>query len=444
MTKHKSKYDRRTDRCWRIGVIVLGAAVVALTLIIPSFPVHAVTRCGDLMLQDKSNLFLTALISTNSTPGVYPPYPYVGTTTLPVKSYSCSMDGYGDVISIGEGQIHTKITDNGWVKSNGGWWIPYGTTMNRIGPNGDRWGPNFTDYSCNYLSSGTPAYCYRARIRFLTPLTCAGADGVKSATVSNGELTISGGGTATVPCRDVGGMVNITLPTVSIDVAADSAHGYFGWQPFTPIVLSTSGYSFGSLPLGFISLGKRATAVQDANTYCSSSSHGPCLTRLWSGYGPDLLVTVPSVAIGACTASQNGGVFDWGTIPGGSDLTVGNPIPGVPPIRHDVSITCTGGQADHASRISLVAHGDTSGQPYNFATTNDSIAFQLRVGSRRRLLNQEQQLLLTASDGATFSSGSGGRMAVFDIEATPVAKLPTLLPGLAKTTVTLDVYAVSD
>lgn len=445
MTEPMNRYSGPAS-CWRQMKLLL-VALTAVWMLLVSEPASAVQTCAAAMGGTPNPISVTSIIALNGTSGVYPPQPLLGTVYLPSVTFNCTMGKTGDMVSIGEGKLSTTSNTN-WFKGIDGWWRAAGNAV-RIGPDGDTYGDDETTYTCAIRTGAyNSGYCYLVRMQFLGPLVCVGLDGVHSAPLSSDLTTVNGGGTATVPCRDRsdGSGVTITLPPVSMAIASTSKHGYVGgdYKSHTSIV-ATGATNFATVPLGFISLGAAAYNMRPGGGTCHSGSDqaGPCLTYMWSAVGPAINFSFPNYDSGVCVASLNGGSFDWGTISGLTMLSPGQPLPGVTAIRKTISIACSGGDSVHAGRLSLVAHGESNWHPDVFDSDNDTIGYQLRVGSNRLLLTNEKQQVLGYGDGVSFTQGAGGNGAVVDIEGIPVSKSSTLAPGLAKTTISIDVYALS-
>lgn len=381
---------------------------------------------------------ITSASPTTMTPGVNPPYPYIGSSSAGIGGVGrCSM-GPNTTLSA----VLGAYTTAGYWENRGGWWTSRNKNLT--------WGSDPDEYACSgddYTSA-----CLRVKLHATSPLICVGADGTQSASITDGNLTNTGASSASVACRDRpdGTGVDITLPGSFIEIASNSAVGLLpgrfmpSGQPASLTLNSAQNYA---APFMSFLLGRSPTSP--VSSTCSLGP-GPNDTRALTGpctvnsIGVTVPITYRALPSGSCTAALSSNQMDWGTVNPGGGLTPGAPLPGVPTIPRSMDITCTGGGSENAALVTVTPHGSSDWRPDVFDSSNDSIGYKLTVGNRNVALVNHTQTVLQGPDGIQFQATGGNAVASTTITGTPVAKLAELLPGSATANITLDVYAVAN
>lgn len=425
---------------WLSGLLVL----MGLTAFSPAY---ALPACGAALGHLNPTSTMTSYTPATTQPGVNPPYPLIGEAIVAGTTVNCSMAGYGETITYGTGFYNPNAVKYWPVDTNG-----YSYRSGAVtGPNGDVWGPDEDNYECQFGNATWaqgPA-CHRSKFTPLGPLICTGADGTKSDRISSGTLTATGYASVSVPCRDRpdGSGVIITVPDASVRLISNSPAGYYGGSNKRPNDVSVSGNCCAYYPGAYVVLGASATNLNGSNIpFCrpdGTNITGPCVTQQYGGQISHIDINVPPAPLGTCTASVTNNIINFGTITAGTGLSVGLPLPGVPPLTTNVSIDCSGSGAHDAAQVLVSPAGVAEWRPDIFDTNNDSIGYQLTVGDKSIRLENHKQQMLTAADGIRFVTSGNNNTAEFELTSVPVAKLPDLLVGAATAMITLDVYAVS-
>lgn len=420
----------------------LAATLAVAGLAVPTAAL-ALDGCDTVLYKSASNsggmpigITASAAVVNYGTPNLYPPYGFIGSALAKSgKSARCLL-GANKSISIVLGSYVRKNSE--WTSVDGVW---HWTRIRDDQPG--FWGADGDEAYCypSSVSVGGSSICYRARLRVNGPLACTGADGTHAASPSNGNLSPYGGQTATVPCSDRpdGTGVDITVPSVTYDVYTNSAAGYATSGSMTQYNGSTAQLESTTLLLG---ASPTSPAPRQCNSTPNTPDHNCYVNAVNTG---KLEIHLTSVSPGTCTAILDQTTLDFSTISADASGIIGQPLPAITPRRSDIRVSCTGTNAVQPNKIILIARGELSGYSGVFASTNDSVGYQVKAGGKGVPLVNGIQTVLTNTDGITIAPGAGASTDLTSyIDAAPVALANPLIPGRATANITLDIYAAAD